>query len=145
KFNQEKGAWAEYLIINQLRTRSHRNGERFISMTENLPGDFRFVEYESVWRYCASPVDKSELEIDILARAGEDEYSIIGEVKNRESRTFSEKEAAAFLKKMAELKEKEAIEKVVGFVFSRLGFTRGALDFFKEHRIAWSDDERWLG
>ncbi|MCP4751588.1 MAG: hypothetical protein GY866_11890, partial [Proteobacteria bacterium] len=38
KFNQEKGAWAEYLIINQLRTRSHRNGERFISMTENLPG-----------------------------------------------------------------------------------------------------------
>ncbi len=66
-------------------------------------------------------------------------------MKNRESRKFSEKEAAAFLMKMEELKEKEAIEKAVGFVFSRLGFTRGALEFLKKHRIAWSDDERWIG
>ncbi len=145
KFNQAKGAWAEYLIINQLRTRAHRNRERFLSMTENLPGDFQFMEYESVWRYYASPVDKSELEIDVFARAGKDEYSIIGEVKNRETKKFSEEEAAAFLKKMEELKEMEKIEKAVGFVFSPKGFTGGALQFFKEHRIAWSDDERWMG
>ncbi len=114
-------------------------------MTENLPGDFQFVEYESVWRYYASPVDKSELAIDVFARAGEGEYSIIGEVKNRETKKFSEEEAAAFLKKMEELKEMEKIEKAVGFVFSPKGFTRDALQFFKEHRIAWSDDERWMG
>ncbi|MCP4692097.1 MAG: hypothetical protein GY859_28890 [Desulfobacterales bacterium] len=114
-------------------------------MTENLPGDFQFVEYESVWRYRASPVDKSELEIDVFARAGEDEYSIIGEVKNRKTKKFSEGEAAAFLKKMDELKEKEGIEKAVGFVFSPRGFTGDAMQFFKDHGIAWSDDERWMG
>ncbi len=39
----------------------------------------------------------------------------------------------------------EEIEKAVGFVFSLKGFTGDALSFFREHRIAWSDDERWLG
>ncbi len=144
KFNQTKGAWAEFLIINQLRSRANRKRERFQSMMENLPADFQFVEYESVWRYCASPVDKRELEIDVFARAGEDEYSIIGEVKNRETKTFSKDEAIGFLKKMEELKEKEGIEKAVGFVFSLKGFTAEALEYFKDHQIAWSDDERWL-
>ncbi len=73
-----------------------------------------------------------------------DAYSIIGEVKNRETEKFSKKEAADFLKKMEKLKEMEEIEKAVGFVFSLKGFTGDALRFLKEHRIAWSDDERWL-
>lgn len=45
---------------------------------------------------------------------------------------------------MALLKETEDIEKTVGFVFSIEGFTVDALEYFKDHQIVWSDDERWL-
>ncbi len=37
------------------------------------------------------------------------------------------------------------IGKAIHFVFSRKGFTKKALDYFREHGIAYSDDERWLG
>ncbi len=65
-----KGAFAEVLIINQLRTAAFRDNDMFRSVTENLPADFRFTEYESVWSYHAFPVHKRELKIDVFARAG---------------------------------------------------------------------------
>jgi len=70
KLNQMKGAYAEFLIINRLGTAAFRDNDLFRSVTENLPRDFRFTEYESVWSYHAFPVHKRELKIDIFARAG---------------------------------------------------------------------------
>lgn len=144
KINQMKGAFAEFLIINQLRTAASRDNDLFRSATENLPADFRFTEYESVWSYHAFPVHKRELKIDVFARAGRDEYSIIGEVKNRETKKFSKDEAEKFLKKIGELKELEQVGKTVGFVFSLNGFTKEAVVFFRKHGIAWSENKLWL-
>ena len=145
KLSQVKGAYAEFLIINQLRYKTRQSNARFRSATENLPHDFQFAEYESVWCYHAFPLHKRELKIDIFARAGENEYSVIAEVKNRERNRFSKSEAVKFLKKTEELKEIEQVEKAVNFVFSLNGFTKGAVDFFKKHGIAWSNDDCWLG
>ncbi|MCP4106884.1 MAG: hypothetical protein GY749_15315 [Desulfobacteraceae bacterium] len=144
KLNQMKGAFAEFLIINRFSTAAFRDNDLFRSVTENLPADFRFTEYESVWSYHAFPIHKRELKIDIYARAGQDEYSIVGEVKNRETKKFSKSEAEKFLKKIGELKELEQVGKSVGFVFSLNGFTKEAVDFFREHGIAWSENDLWL-
>jgi len=144
KFNQMKGVYAEFLIIRQLRYRAHRENERFCSMTENLPGDFRFADYESVWTYRYSPIDKRDFEIDVFARAPEGDYSIIGEVKNRTRKKYSEKEAGDFSRKMAAVAEKERVGRPLGFVFSIAGFTKGAVAYFEKNGIAWSEDDRWL-
>lgn len=76
---------------------------------------------------------------------GQDEYSIVGEVKNRKTKKFSKTEAERFLKKIGELKELEHVGRTVGFVFSLNGFTREAADFFRKHGIAWSENDLWLG
>ncbi len=105
--------------------------------------------YEHVWSYKTARPDKRDIWIDIFARASltgsGQAYSLIGEVKNRTTKTFSAAEAAEFVQKAQTLQEREQIEKAVLFVFSRKGFTKDALDFFREHAIAYSDDERWLG
>lgn len=144
KYNREKGLFAEFLVINQLRTQAFKHNNVFLSFTHNLPDDFQFSEYLSVWTYKASPIEKRELNIDIFARAEDEHYSLICEVKNR-IKKFSKKESEEFLSKMNALKEMENIEKSIGFVFSITGFTDDALDFFKENQIAWSMDDRWLG
>ena len=145
KFNRAKGAYAEFLIINQLRFKAFRNNDAFMAMTQNLPDDFRFAEYESVWTYRSSPIEKRDLLIDVYAKAPEGEYSVVGEVKYRDSRKFSKSEAEEFLKKIESLKTLETVPKSIGVVFSLTGFTQDALDFLKAHDMAWSGDERWLG
>lgn len=72
-------------------------------------------------------------------------FIFIGEVKNRDKKPFSVEEAEEFLQKVETLREIEQVEKYVVFVFSRSGFTADALNFFQTNKIAWSDDERWLG
>jgi hypothetical protein len=49
-----------------------------------------------------------------------------------------------FLGKFEEIKKVENLERVIGFIFSRKGFTKEAEDYCKERGIACSDDERWL-
>ena len=145
KYNQLKGLFAEFAIINQLRLHAWRKPELFRSITHNLPADFQFVEYEQVWRYKVTRPDRSELELDILARAGEHAYSLLGEVKNRATTAFSRAETEEFVQKAREVQEREQIARPVLFVFSRKGFTQDALAYFREQGIAYSDDERWLG
>ncbi len=145
RLNRMKGAYAEFLIINRLRFHAFRDNETFKAMTANLPEDFRFVDYESVWTYRSSPIEKRDLLIDIFARAGTGEYAVIGEVKYRDTKKYSKAEAEEFLKKIELLKLLEPVPKSVNIVFSLTGFTKGALDFLKAHDMAWTSDERWLG
>jgi hypothetical protein len=58
---------------------------------------------------------------------------------------FSKDEVMEFEKKFAEVKKLEKIDRAVGFIFSRCGFTKDAEDYRKEKGIACSEDERWLG
>ena len=144
KYNQSKGAWAEFLIIRALKHRAYRQGEHFRSITRNLPEDFCFVEYKSVWSYSSSPEEKRDLQIDVFARAEPEQYSVVGEVKCRDSKKFSLGEAERFVEKMEDLLEAETVGRHIGFVFSVSGFTCEAMDFFEENGIAWSDDCDWL-
>lgn len=145
RLNRMKGAYAEFLIINRLRFHAFRDGEGFKAVTENLPEDFSFVDYESVWTYRSSPIQKRDLLIDIYAKAPEGEYAVIGEVKYRDTKTFSQAEAEEFLKKIELLKLLEPVPKYVGIVFSLTGFTKEALEFLKAKDMAWTSDEVWLG
>jgi hypothetical protein len=110
----------------------------------NLPGDFNFCEYERVWRYDSSPEYAKGFNVDIFARAVPGEYSIIGEVKCRDSRKFSKEEAVDFERKLETVKKLENLERAVGFIFSSSGFTGEAEDYCKERGIACSEDDRWL-
>jgi len=143
EYSHFKGKFAEYRIIDNLRYRAKENQKRFKKMINNLPKDFKFAEYESVWSYSASPIHKRDIQIDILARAKDDEYSFIGEVKHRKAK-FSVKEAEAFIKKAGELMELEEIKKAVLFVFSVNGFHKNTLEYINKHKIAWTDDKHWL-
>ncbi len=145
RHNQQKGLFAEFAIINQLRLHGLEKQKLFRSITQNLPEDFSFVEYEHVWSYKFTRPDKSDLGLDIFARAGEHGYSLIGEVKNRSTKAFSLAEAKEFVQKSRELQEREQIARTIRFVFSLRGFTKDALNYFQEQDIAYSDDERWLG
>lgn len=111
-----------------------------------MPGDFNFCEYSRVWRYDSSPEYGKGFSVDIFACVeNPGDYSIIGEVKSREARKFSKEELIKFEKKFSEVKKLENIERAVGFIFSRCGFTNEAEDYCKEKGIACSEDERWLG
>ncbi|MCP4151261.1 MAG: hypothetical protein GY757_26190 [bacterium] len=86
-----------------------------------------------------------EFNVDIFARSENPaDYSIIGEVKSRETKKFSKDEVTAFEKKFSAIKELENIERVVGFIFSRCGFTKEAEEYCSRKGIACSDDENWL-
>ena len=143
QYSSLKGKFAEYMISNHLKFRAFCNNEKFCSMMNNLPEDFKFVEYKTVWKYTASPVLKKSFEIDVFARAEKDEYSLIGEVKNRLI-PFSKDEAIIFLNKAHELIELEDVGKNLLFVYSIKGFTRDSIEFFEEKKVAWCDDEKWL-
>ncbi|MCP4351507.1 MAG: hypothetical protein GY795_39075 [Desulfobacterales bacterium] len=139
-----KGMYAEFMIIRRLTYHAYKDNGLYLSMMQNLPEDFVFAEFESVWSYKSVPVHKKEIQIDVFARAKPGYYSMIGEVKNRETEKFSYDEAVRFAEKAEILKESEKTEKAVLFVFSRAGFTDDSLNFLKEQGIARSDDERWI-
>jgi len=145
KYNYQKGYFAEYLILDRLRLHAGENNELLKSITGNLPGDFNFCDYSRVWKYDSSPEYAKSFSVDIFARAqSANDYSIIGEVKSREVKTFSKDEVKEFEKKFSQLKTIENIDRAVGFIFSRNGFTKEAEDYCKEKGIACSEDERWL-
>ena len=59
-------------------------------------------------------------------------------------------ETLEFEKKMTVLLQEERLsgeaqEKVIGFIYSRNGFTNDALARCRELGIATSEDERWIG
>jgi hypothetical protein len=145
KYSYQKGYFAEYLILDQLKLHARANNDLFKSITRYLPGDFDFCEYSRVWRYDSSPEYTRRFSVDIFARAGNPgDYSIIGEVKSREVKKFSKEEVMEFEKKFAGVKKLENIDRAVGFIFSRIGFTKDAEDYCEEKGIACSEDERWL-
>jgi hypothetical protein len=79
-----------------------------------------------------------------LARAqDDDEYTLIGEVKNRKKK-FSLKEAQEFFAKAKEVQKLENIHKAMFFVFSVSGFYKNAIEFFQDNGIAWSEDKGFL-
>ncbi|MCP4157557.1 MAG: hypothetical protein GY757_58140, partial [bacterium] len=115
------------------------------SITRYLPADFNFCRYSRVWKYDASPVYGKNFNLDVYARPEkEGDYSIAGEIKNRENIKFSIEEVAEFESKFEKFKEIEKVERVVGFIFSLGGFTAEAEANCKSHGIACSDDVRWL-
>ena len=143
EYGRYKGAFAEFLIIHRLRHDVLKNSGIFRATLRNLPDDFRFAEYEKIWSYHSPPLHEPEFQTDVFARAGEEEYSLIGEVKNRKAK-FSVKEAEEFREKAAELARLENVGKAVLFVFSVGGFHKNTLAYLKKHGIAWTSDERWL-
>jgi hypothetical protein len=145
KYNYHMGYFAEYLILENLRMHAREKNDVFKSITRYLPMDFSFCLYSRVWKYDCSPEYSKRFNVDIFARAvSPNDYSIIGEIKNRDQRKFSCEEAMEFERKFIEVKKYENLERVIGFIFSRSGFTREAEDYCREKGIACSDDERWL-
>jgi hypothetical protein len=145
KYNYHIGYHAEFLILNRLLFHASKNNELLKSVTRYLPGDFDFCDYSRVWKYHSSPEYARVFSVDIFARSvNSDDYSIIGEVKNREVKKFSKYEIKEFELKFAEIKKRENLERVVGFIFSRSGFTKEAEAYCQEKGIACSEDERWL-
>ncbi|MGD2088718.1 MAG: hypothetical protein PVH61_21245 [Candidatus Aminicenantes bacterium] len=145
KYNCQKGYFAEYLILDQLRLHARKNNELLKSITRYLPDDFDFCDYSRVWKYDISPEYARGFNVDIFARAeNPDDYSIIGEVKSREIKKFSKDEVVHFLGKFEQIKKMETLDRAIGFIFSRSGFTTEAEAYCQEKGIACSEDERWL-
>jgi hypothetical protein len=144
KYNWLKGYHAEFLILDRL-LQARKNNDLLKSVTRYLPGDFDFCAYSRAWKYHSSPEYAKVFTVDIFARSvNSHDYSIIGEVKNRDVKKFSKDEVKEFELKFAEIKKLENLERVVGFIFSRAGFTAEAETYCKEKGIACSEDERWL-
>ena len=143
EYSRYKGAFAEFVLIQHLIHDVPKKSELYISMMSNLPDDFAFTEYEGVRGCHSPPLHEPEFQIDVLAGAKGDGYSLIGEVKNRK-RKFSVKEAAEFREKAGELMKLEKVGKAVLFVFSVSGFFKNTVAYMEKHGIAWSSDRRWL-
>ncbi|MCP4215247.1 MAG: hypothetical protein GY765_11345, partial [bacterium] len=145
KLNYQKGYFAEYVILDQLMHRGVKNNELLKSATCNLPDDFSFCKYETAWTYRTAVTYAEGISVDVLARAAEpSNYSIVGEIKNRDTKKFNLEESEAFHHKLKIIEMREKLDPVIGFVFSRKGFTGDAISFLKAEGIAYSDDERWL-
>ncbi len=145
KYNYRMGYFAEYVILDQLKYRARGKNEILKSITRYLPEDFGFCKYSRVWKYHGSPEHAEEFSVDIYARsASPGDYSIIGEVKSRETRKFSKTEAIAFEKKFAAIEKTENLDRAIGFIYSRAGFTKEAEQYCKKQGIACSEDEKWL-
>ncbi|MCP4215249.1 MAG: hypothetical protein GY765_11355 [bacterium] len=146
KFNQQKGLFLEYVLLEQLRLHGIDKNKFLKSITRYLPDDFNFCRYSRVWRYDSSPEHGKSFNIDIFARAAAPgEYSVIGEVKSRDKRKFSKEEVVDFEWKFAAVKQQESIHRAVGFIFSISGFTSEAEAYCKEKSIAISRHQGWLG
>jgi hypothetical protein len=110
-----------------------------------LPEDFNFCDYSRVWKYHSSPEYTRIFSVDIFACAqSQCDYSIIGEAKSREVKKFSKAEVVEFERKYSEVKKLEDIERAVGFIFSRSGFTAEAEEYCRDKGIACSEDDGWL-
>jgi len=145
QFNYQKGYFAEYVIVDQLRFHGEGKNTHLKEITRNLPADFNFCAYTDVWTYRLALSRSKGLSVDILARAKTPgDYSIIGEIKNRDIKKFAIEEATAFLDKFAAIQEKENLSPALGFVFSRNGFTLEAETILQEKGIAYSSSEQWL-
>jgi hypothetical protein len=145
KYSNRRGYNAEYVILDGLKLHARKKNELLKSITRYLPGDFDFCNYARVWRYDSSPEYARRFSVDIFARAeNPGDYSIIGEVKYRDTRKFSKEEAVEFAGKIEAVKKLEKIERAVGFIFSSSGFTVEAEEYCKEKGIACSEDDRWL-
>ncbi|MCP4107254.1 MAG: hypothetical protein GY749_17215 [Desulfobacteraceae bacterium] len=143
EYGRYKGAFAEFVIIQRLRHDVLKNSVQFRASLRNLPDDFEFTEYKKIWSYNSPPLHEPEFQTDIFARASDDEYSLIWEVKNRKAK-FSVKEAEDFVKKAEELMKLENIGRAVLIVFSAGGFFKNTLDCLKKYGIAWTSDRKWL-
>ncbi len=78
RFNKFKGEFSEYVIINKLRRQAHENNKLFKSFMKNIPVDFEFAVYESVWSFKGSPERKRDFQIDIFARVkNREDYALI--------------------------------------------------------------------
>jgi hypothetical protein len=144
EYNHFKGKFAEFIIIRKLAQRAYKENDLFKSMLCNLPDDFNFVEYASVWSWSASPLYKADIQVDIFARVKGDGYGLIGEVKNRRKPKFSKKEVLEFKAKADELMRLENTYRVQPLVFCKAGFTPDAMDCLRKNRMAWSADEQWM-
>ncbi|MCP5047139.1 MAG: hypothetical protein GY940_08200, partial [bacterium] len=145
KHNYQKGLLTEYLLLEQLRLHAGENNQLFRSLTRNLPKDFNFCRYDRVWRYDSSPVYAKRFNLDIYAHASDPgNYSIIGEVKSRDTRKFSKEDVLDFEWKFVEVKKAEHLDRAVGFIFSRSGFTKEAEEYCQKKGFAYSEDERWI-
>jgi len=142
--NRYKGAFAEFVISRHLTYSAYKNNDLFKGMIQNLPDDFAFTEYESVRQYHSPPLHEVEFQLDIFAQVNENAYSLIWEVKNRNTTKFSFAEAEEFLKKSKELIRIEGIKRFVLIVFSSAGFTQETPQWLNSHGIAWTEDGRWL-
>ena len=143
--NRYKGAFAEFVISSHLRNKAFKNQDLFRSMIKNLPENFEFAAYKSVWQYHSPPLFEPEFQIDVFARAiRAEKYSLIWEVKNRKTTKFSLKEARDFMKKAKGLVQLEKVEKFLPVVFSAAGFYNNAIEFLEKNQIAWSEDPAWL-
>jgi hypothetical protein len=144
-YNYQKGMFAEYAIKNKLIIYDQKKNILLKSITSNLPEDFNFTKYSRVWKYNFSPEYSRDFNVDIFACSiNPEDYSIIFEIKNRESRKFSKDEVTTFENKIQEVKKNEKIERAVGFIFSRCGFTKEAKDYCLEKGIAFSENLKWL-
>ncbi len=141
--NRYKGAFAELVFCHHLRYHVVQHQAIFFSMLHNLPEDFAFVEYDSVRSYHSPPLHQPEFQIDVFARATSGNYSLIGEIKNRQEK-FLLKEVKAFVDKAHALMRVEQVEKAVLCVFSTGGFYKNTRKYLTEHQIAYADDLRWL-
>jgi len=144
EYNHFKGKFAEFVIIRKLARRAYKNNDLFKSMLCDLPDDFCFVEYASVWSWSASPIYKADIQVDIFARVKGDGYSLIGEVKNRRKPKFSKKEVLEFKAKADELMRLENVNRALLLVICKAGFTGDAMDCLRENRMTWSADEQWM-
>ncbi|MCP5053125.1 MAG: hypothetical protein GY940_38515 [bacterium] len=145
KFNYQKGLLTEYLLLERLRLHAGENNKLFKSFTRYLPKDFNFRRYDRVWRYDSSPLYAKRFNLDVYAHAVDPgDYSIIGEVKSRDARKFSKEEVIDFEWKFVEVKKAEHLDRAVGFIFSRNGFTQEAEEYCQLKGIACSQDERWI-
>ncbi|MGE0086601.1 MAG: hypothetical protein AB7S75_19515 [Desulfococcaceae bacterium] len=142
--SHSKGMYAEFMIIRHLTYHAHRKNDLYLPVMQNLPEDFVFTEFQSVWSYKSSPPHKRDIQVDIFARAKTGAYSLIGEVKHRGRKKFSRDEALIFKEKAAVLMELEKVEKAVLCVFSESGFTKDVLKYFREQGMAWTQDKIWM-
>ncbi|MCP4349514.1 MAG: hypothetical protein GY795_28870 [Desulfobacterales bacterium] len=92
EYSRYKGAFAEFMIMRRLIYDVRRESSLYKSLMNNLPDDFEFAEYLEIRGCHSPPMHEPEFQIDVLARAEGDRYSLIGEVKNRKAK-FSVKEA----------------------------------------------------
>ncbi len=145
KLNYQQGYFAEFMILILLNYRARKMNEQLKRVTRYLPVDFNFCDYARVWRYDAAMEYSRPFNVDIFARAkSANDYSIIAEIKNRETTKFSKDEVRSFMEKFAALKKLEKLERVIPFIFSPAGFTKEAEAYCQEMGIACSENNLWL-